>query len=300
MSVRFVRPVSRFGYAARTIGFFTLLFFVVVWLLHRFGPLKTPDFIALVLLSSAMAGIAALCAVIGLARLWYNGAKGGIAAAQGLFLALPPLAVVLAAAMLDWRNPAIFEVSSDLNSPPPWISAPVADQQWLPPRRERGSATRQAQLAAFPELTGRRYEGAIDRVYAGVRSAVALQGMRISLTEGLGRTEPDIMDRPLAEDDDQGLDGPPDIGPVPLPRPLEQSLPLAGTDGDVLLQGETRSFLAGLRFDVVIRLRESGDAMLVDIRVASRYSDRDLGMSAEIARDFLAALDAELPGIAGH
>lgn len=300
MSVRFVRPVSRFGYVARTLGLVALGIFLVVALLHRFGPLRTPDFIGFVLFSAWLATMAALCALLGLTRLWYVGAKGGIAAAQGLFLATLPLAVVASAAFLYWQKPPIYEVTTDLADPPPWLAAPAADQQWLPPRSATGTAGRRAQLAAFPELTGRRYEGAIDRVYAGVRRAATVSGMTIRTTEGLGRTEPDIADRPLANDEAQALDAPPDIGPVPLPRPMEQNMPLAGTDGDVLLQGETRTMITGLRFDVVIRLRETGDAMLVDIRVASRYGSRDLGMSADIASGFLAALDSELLGIAGN
>lgn len=52
-----------------------------------------------------------------------------------------------------------------------------------------------------------------------------------------------------------------------------------------------------LRFDVIIRLREAETAF-VDVRVTSRYGPSDLGFSADIADDYLKALDAELLSIA--
>jgi len=39
--------------------------------------------------------------------------------------------------------------------------------------------------------------------------------------------------------------------------------------------------------------------LAVDVRVASRYGPHDLGLSADIAENYLKALDSELLGIAG-
>ena len=68
---------------------------------------------------------------------------------------------------------------------------------------------------------------------------------------------------------------------------------------DLFVQGEARTFFLGLPFDIVIRLREDEETTSVDVRVAARYGTHDLGLSAEIAEDFLDRLDAELLGIAG-
>ena len=57
--------------------------------------------------------------------------------------------------------------------------------------------------------------------------------------------------------------------------------------------------MLGLRFDVVIRLREDAETTSVDIRVVSRYGSHDLGLSNRIAEDFLDRLDTELLGLAG-
>lgn len=53
----------------------------------------------------------------------------------------------------------------------------------------------------------------------------------------------------------------------------------------------------GLRFDVLIRLKEEAETTVVDVRVASRYGPHDLGMGADIAETFLDALDAEMQGL---
>ena len=88
--------------------------------------------------------------------------------------------------------------------------------------------------------------------------------------------------------------------PVPTPRPYDDDVAqLIRRANGVTLQGETRTLVLGLRFDVIIRLREEAETTFVDVRVASRYGPSDLGFSADIAEDYLKALDAELLGIAG-
>jgi uncharacterized protein (DUF1499 family) len=87
---------------------------------------------------------------------------------------------------------------------------------------------------------------------------------------------------------------------VPLPRPFDDPVAqLIRRSNGVTLQGETRTLVLGLHFDVIIRLREEAETTFVDIRVASRYGQHDLGFSDAIAEGYLKALDAELLGIAG-
>ena len=159
---------------------------------------------------------------------------------------------------------------------------------------------RQLQLDAYPALSGRRYEGALDRVYQGVRKVSATYGIRIIAEDGLDNILTDLED--LAVDPAKAAQGAEPSGEVPIPeaRPLDTPVtPRVGNAGDVLLQGEWRSLVFGLRFDVVIRLREEAETTLVDMRAASRYGSHDLGMGADLVEGYLKALDAELLGIAG-
>ncbi len=224
-------------------------------------------------------------------------ARGGLAAAKGLVYAAVPLGVVLVGAY-DYRHfPAIHEVSTDLDDPPAWIAAPKADQGWLTRPASLGPAERRAQFAAYPTLIGRRYDGAIDRVYEGVQKAAHAARITLTRKQGLELIVPDAAGRTAPRDDQTPV---PDVAPIPLPRPEPSLTPVFGNAGDVLLQGETRTLVLGLRFDLVIRLHEDAETTSVDIRVASRYGDRDLGMSEEIAETFLDRLDQELLGIAGN
>ncbi|MDH4442652.1 MAG: hypothetical protein QE284_19980, partial [Rhizobium sp.] len=93
MIVRFDRPLSRSAFLARRLGLFALAMLIVVVLAHRFGPLRTPDFVALVLIAAVPAALAIPLSLVGFIRLWQIGALGGVAAVQALIYAALPLAV---------------------------------------------------------------------------------------------------------------------------------------------------------------------------------------------------------------
>lgn len=304
MTVRYVRPMSHSAYAASRIGGAALLLFVLAVLGHRFGPLRTPDFLALVLLSAAIGAAAVPLAMIGLVRLWQKGAEGGIASAKALLYAGVPLAVVATGAALYLTRPPLYDVTTDVQDPPPYLAVPDYDQQWLVRPASPTAADRQEQVGAYPGLAGRRYEGALDRVFEGVKAAALSSRIEIIKQEGAELAEPELAEPEPAPPADEvaSEDGPLPLAsvPIPLPRP-EPSLPapLVAPPGVVLLQGEAETLIFGLPFDVVIRLREDAETTSVDVRVTSRYGPHDLGMSAAVADDFLKRLDAELLGIAG-
>jgi hypothetical protein len=296
MTVRFVRPVSHSAYTGRRLAFAGLLLSLGAGLAHRFGPLSEPGFLALLLLGAAIAAVSLPFSLVGLLRLWQVGARGGIAATKGIIYAAIPLAVVGSGVYAYRTLPPLFDLSTDIADPPAFVAEPHARQQWLPRPSAVTAAERRTQLAAYPALTGRRYEGALDRVYQGVQKAAASARITIKQREGMELVAPDISARPAPRDDQAPV---PDQAPIPQPRPEPSLAPALGTPGDVLLQGETRTLILGLQFDVVIRMREDAETTSVDLRVQSRYGPHDLGVGAAIAQDFLTRLDAELLGLAG-
>ena len=300
ITIQYERPVSHAAHWARRMALFSCMLFVAVVLSHRFGPLTTPHFLALAGFAAAMAGVAVLLATIGLARLWLVGARGGKASFLALLFALLPLGVAGAAAYSYFYKPALHDVTTDTVATPPWLSMPAADQDWLPRAAAVTPADRQVQLDAYPGLSGRRYEGALDRVYQGVRKVATAYGITITAEDGLDNILADLED--LVVDPAKVTQSAEAVGEVPIPeaRPLEMPVtPHIGGPGDVLLQGEWRSPVFGFRFDVVIRLREEAETTLVDMRAATRYGPHDLGMGATLVEGYLKALDAELLGIAG-
>lgn len=302
MTIRYDRPVSHAAHFSRRIGQFSLLLFVVVLSAHRFSLMPTPYCVALVLLSAAFALLAVLLALIGLNSLWQIAARGGGAAAAGLFYALAPIALVAWGAYDYVRYPPIYDITTDIGDPPPFLDPVKADQIWLPRNTVITDSDRLQQLSAYPGLIGRRYNGALDRVFEAVEKVNARSRIKIRHGDGLEKTEADIADLPAkpAGAEEEAVPDTLDNVPVPLPRPnIATDLPLIGQQGDVLLQGETRSLILGFSLDVVIRLREEAETTLVDIRVVSRYGQHDLGYGETIADDYLKALDAELLGISG-
>ena len=300
ITIQYERPVSHAAQWARRLALFSCLLFVIVVLSHRFGPLTTPHFLALAIFAAAMAGLAVLLAGVGLARLWLVGARGGKASFLALIFALLPLGVAGAALYSYFHKPALHDVTTDTAAPPPWLSEPSADQDWLPRAGAVTPRDREVQMEAYPGLSGRRYEGALDRVHQGARKVAAAYGITITAEDGLDNILADLED--LVVDPGKVTQNAEAVGDVPIPeaRPLETPLtPQVGGPGDVLLQGEWRSMVFGFRFDLVIRLREEAETTLVDMRAASRYGPHDLGMGADLVEGYLKALDAELLGIAG-
>ncbi|MFL0693421.1 MAG: DUF1499 domain-containing protein [Agrobacterium tumefaciens] len=311
MHIRYDRPVSRSAFLARRLALFSLGLLLIVVLAHRFGPLSTPDFVLLVLASAVPAALAVPLALLGLARLWQIGALGGVASAWALIYAALPLALPGYGYYLYVTKPKLTEVSTDLADRPAFVSLPNVPQHLLP-RPALPANAGEAQLSAYPGLNGRRYEGAIDRVYEAVRKVATENRLVVTASRGEEYGLPALELRPTTESpiesEPEGAvpaaqDALPESGPLPTARP-EPSLLLPLDDGEpegtARLQFATRTLVLGLPFDAVVRLREEVEMTLVDIRVASRYGPHDLGISDRIAEDFLHALDAELLGIAGN
>lgn len=300
MTIRYVRPVSHAARFAERFGFVALVMLVVVFLLHRFGQLATPDAVALVLFAAVLAALAVPLALVGLVRLWQVGALGGVAAVKGLLFAALPLAVVALGAERYVTRPMLYDVSTDLVDAPAWIDTPAAPQRLLPRPAIVTPTDREAQLIAYPGLTGRRYEGALDRVYEAALKVAKTSGFSLGASRGKEYAMPEFLPPQKEDEAAPGLAGGlPQVIPVPLPRPTpELGAGEVEPSGTVRIQAETRTLLLGLRFDIMIRLREEAETTLVDIRVASRYGPHDLGLSAAIAEAYLHALDAELLGIA--
>jgi len=301
MMIRYERPYSYAAHWARRFARVSFVLFALSLLAHRFGPLTTPHFLALVGLSGVFALLGVLLAVVGLARLWQVAAIGGLASAAALVYAAPTLGFIGFGAVQYLTRPAIYDVSTDTVTPPPWLKVPQTEESWL---KRKGAVTpedREAQILAYPGLTGRRYDGALDRVYQGVRTVI--EQNRVGITEELGveNARADLEDLAVRPNAGAETTVEPENVPVPAARPeLSLEGAIAGRRAsDVVLQGEWRTLIAGFRFDVLIRLREEAETTFVDLRVASRYGPHDLGMGAAFADQFLRALDAELLGIAG-
>ncbi|MEZ5810776.1 MAG: DUF1499 domain-containing protein [Rhizobiaceae bacterium] len=158
---------------------FDLLLFVIAGLSHRYGLIGTPDFFWVLALIGSLAGLSLLMAAIAFRRLWLHGDRGGKLATRATFVAVLVAAPFFVSGVLVLRYPALNDVSTDLDDPP----------QFEVLARQRGAAMNpidaitvdeaESQIAAYPHVTGRRYEAAPDTVLEAAVSIITARGWKI-------------------------------------------------------------------------------------------------------------------------
>jgi uncharacterized protein (DUF1499 family) len=308
MKIRYERPVSYAASWARRFGLFAFALFVVAGGLHRFGILDSDTFATLFFLSGVLAGLAFLLAAVGLLRLWMVGARGGRASAKGLFFSIIVLVPVCIALYRAYTLPRLYDISTNTEDVPAFLDDVDHSVAWLP-LIGRGNEDYSGQPTAYPEVTGRRYEGALDRVLEAVYLVAENRGIDVTNAK-LPEEKEEVETAPV---NDQPAELAVEITPdatVPTEEVhATESLPLEGViDSEaappivllpvqILLQGKTRTLLFGFESDISIRLSEEAETTFVDMRSVSRFGPHDLGANAKIITEFLAALDAELLGI---
>lgn len=305
MPFRYERPSSIAAAWSRGLGRFALALAITAVLLHRFGALSLPNAVAVILLAAALAVLVVGLSVVGFFMLWQIGARGGKAAFFGMVMAGLVLGPVGLAASRYVMLPALHDISTDPIDPPKWLIEPEITPSWLPRSAEATPESRGEQLQAYPELTGRRYEGAIDRVLLAVQAIVASHKWTLVASLGADELAQGLELLPEGTETDAATPGggtnpvDPSRLPIPEPRPDLGNLPLEPLPTDVRLQYTFRSKILGIRHDVLIRLVEEEETTFVDLRAATRDGDHDLGLDAELVKSFLRELDVSLLGIAG-
>lgn len=304
MPFRPVRPHSIAAAWSRKLGRFAVLLALVALVLHRVGTLEMPNAVAAILLSAVIAVFVLGLSMIGFFMLWHIGAKGGHASFSGMVMALIILIPVGLAASRFVLLPRIHDVTTDISDPPQWLEPPAVSSSWMPRSNAEDPAKRRLQAEAYAQVTGRRYEGAIDRVLLAVQAVaqekkwtpVANVGVE-ALVDGLepnpaGNEQPDEAGTSNGEAD-------PARAPLPAPRPDIENEPLAPLPTFAVIQYRARTLVLGIPQDVLVRLSEEEETTFVDMRAATRDGDHDLGLNAELIRAFLQDLDVRLLGIAG-
>lgn len=302
MPFRPQRPYSIAASWSRRLGRFTLLLAFMALALHRAGILDLPNAVAAILLAACLAIIVLGLSMIGFFMLWHMGAKGGHASFSGMVMALMVLIPVGIAASRYVLLPKIHDVSTDVVEAPEWLEPPDMELSWMKRSNGGDAAARALQTVAYPQVTGRRYEGAIDRVLLAVRAVVqenkwtrvAHVGVE-ALVDGLEPTAEPTGESELITSGEVD----PARAPIPAPRPDIENEPAEALPTFALMQYETKTLVLGIPQDVLIRLVEEEETTFVDMRAATRDGDHDLGLNAELIQTFLRDLDIRLLGIAG-
>lgn len=301
MKIRYERPVCRSAFWSQRLGLFALALFVISAGLHRFSVMETDMFAALVAICIAIALLAFGLACYGVLRLWMIGAEGGRASARGMFFALLVLVPASIAGHRAYTLPPLFDISTDTANVPVFLEPVTRGPDWLPEIEFLRAAPYEGQRQAYPQIIGRRYAGALDRVLAAVRLVAENQGVSISQTRMPEPPEPNEADSPAsASITEIQTQTPGEVAAASEPAEgdvLGAAEPVLLRQAEIVLQGETRTPVFGFNSDVSIRLSEEAETTFVDMRAVSRFGPHDLGTNARIIDGFLNELDAELVGI---
>lgn len=303
MPVVYRRPSSVSAIWSRKIGYFVIILLLTAWIGHRFFGFETSNAIAVGLLASAIAATGLGLAIIGFSMLWLIGARGGRASFVGLCLNLVALLPFGLSLYRYVTLPEQFDVVTSDDIAVDWLRNPVRPKSWLSNESSGEIMLNLNNSRIYGQLTERRYEGAIDRVYRAVRAVASEEKLKVIAREGddfLSPDEPQVDEAQANETT---------AIPVPAPTPRDRiNAPVQGEllDGDnafesstIRLQFAKNSIILGVEHDILILLTEDETATFVNMRAATKQGPHDLGLNAELINSFLSKVDNRLLGIVG-
>jgi uncharacterized protein (DUF1499 family) len=179
LTARFEPKTSGAALWSRRIALFSLVLFVVSALGHGRGLVDTFGFLWILLLVAVLALAALLLVALSSRRLWVRGDRGGGAAIVAVLASLLVLAPFAVTAVRFFLHPSLNDISTDLVDPPALAEAAKARHGHMNPVRPIGRAAADTQIAAYPEITGRRYGASPDDVLKAVDKVVADNGWEV-------------------------------------------------------------------------------------------------------------------------
>jgi hypothetical protein len=143
------------------------ILFVLLALMHKTGALETSRFLAALGAVWLVALASIFAALWGFRSLWREGMEGGHRSMTGLLLSLAVLSPLAFAGYKSATSPRLNDISTDLPDPP-MFSGETATK-----------LNAELQTAAYPKVTGRRYELSAELVATGLEELIAAEGWRI-------------------------------------------------------------------------------------------------------------------------
>ncbi len=173
------RETSSMAEWARGLSRFALVLFVTASVGHRYGMVETIAFFWILGIVGALAILALCLAAGGFAMLWEHGARAGRASLGATFVAAAILTPYAFGAYNALRYPALTDISTDTIEPPVFRFAPQRRNGiGMNPIVPLGREAAEAQLNAYPEVTGRRFEASMERVLSAAVAVIAANGWK--------------------------------------------------------------------------------------------------------------------------
>ena len=246
---------SRSTWWSRRIAVFAAVLFAMAALCHRHELIDTVTLFWIVGGVGTLAVLGLGLAAAGLSQIWREGDLGARDGVIGVLVALLVLAPFFVSGYRFFAYPALNDVSTDLADPPRFTFLQAARTPQMNPLGPIGEAAAALQQERYPEITGRRYDLAADRILGIVRQLTADRGWTVVYAPNIAREEP--------------------------------------VAGDATFEAVAYSLLLAIPSDVAIRIVDEQGSTYVDMRSASRYGLHDFGDNARRIDAFLSDLDTE-------
>ena len=244
-------PVSRAAVWSQRLAVFALFVAGVAILLARAHAADPPAALTVFAGALIIAGFALMLAGAAASIIWRDGMRGAGQAFLGFVLAAGLIAYPAYLAALAFALPKVNDVSTDLTSPPAFLSSPRARAAGAgvePPPPD--DAARAAERVAYPDLQTLRVE----------MDALAAYRLALSVATDLGWR---IVD-------------------------LKPPNPAGG--GSATIEAVDRTPIFGFPSDIVIRIRPGATSTAIDLRAVSRFGRHDFGAGAARIRKFIAGI----------
>jgi uncharacterized protein (DUF1499 family) len=177
--LRFYLHESRKAGWSLRIALLVFMLFAVTFGLHRIGEVPTP--VAMKLSGVAIVGavVAVLLGFVALANIWREGFTGAGKAVSGVLVG----ALILAGPLWSTPNllslPRLYEVSTDIQSPPAFSKiTEVRDREGGNPANFRSSSAK-LQMEAYPDIRPLPLDRPTEDAYSAVREAAKNLNWRI-------------------------------------------------------------------------------------------------------------------------
>ncbi|KAA6204742.1 MAG: DUF1499 domain-containing protein [Candidatus Tokpelaia sp.] len=183
MRRKYIRPQSKAALMCPRFGLFAVALLLVALVLHRFGFIQTVNLPYIMALVGISAALSLIFAFFGLRALWQEGYKGGLSCVKGGLLAFMALAPLLFIGAAWFAFPPLYDITTDFDTPPAFLAGSrPADA--LPVKAGFTPAAAEEQWAAWPQLSGRRYDGSPDTVLKAVYAVLKAKNWTISGEQG--------------------------------------------------------------------------------------------------------------------
>jgi uncharacterized protein (DUF1499 family) len=160
------------------LALFCLLLVIVVFILHRLFGMPTPVAANAVMTALAGSAVAVLLGIAASVRIWRHGGGGAARILVGLFVALLLLSGPLVLMAMARSYPAIYDVTTDVASPPPFdvlAMARTPDEN----KATYPAAFARQQQTAYPDLKPLNLNRSQSEAFELVVDALKRQGLTV-------------------------------------------------------------------------------------------------------------------------